>query len=492
MELPRFQSRALPQAVTLSPQMAAAEAGAMSQALASGLDVVAQVTSRIQSAEAEAAAQAALAETSLRVREFSADPRWTMPEIDGEPTDQVLKREWDKLSADLLATTPVIRDRAAKQTYDLRRKELLGTAGVEIAGQQRTLQVERGKALTDFTADRHAQMGDFGEAQKAYDRGIESGLYSTSEYLKRSQDLQILEVEDGYLSKMGPDATDTDLPTLGTDILSDSRLPAANRRSLFRSLVSETERRDRTQGKALKERQSVNAVVAWQNVDRLSVDQIAAADIGPEDKETLIRYKRNQLIDGVDDPAAISEVSGLMAGLANGSATRMDVQSAITRNQAAGKLSAQRSAELLTGMARTSDQLWQDPVFDRLQREGELAINKGVASEQLINLFAQSEARERAALAVEWRQKFLTAKMDGGASFDAQKWYADNLGKFIERSKTIAEVPLSTEWEPYRVKLPNGNTDVLKTREKLDSALKAGTLNARQHQDAGRALGLAN
>jgi hypothetical protein len=491
MELPRYRSQAIPQLASQSPEQAAAEAGSMGLALAKGLDVVAQVTARIQSAEAEAAASAALTDVELKTKAFLADPRWSQVELTDAKgtavaTNEVLSDEWKRFSADLLAQAPKIRDRNAKFKFEQGRKQLLAAAEVEVTGQVRSLMVERGKALTDYNAANRAQIGDFAGAMQAYEEGMASGLYSTAEYIDRAQQLQILQVEDEYLGQIRPGAQDVDLPQLATEILDDGRLPAANRRALFRSIVAETERRDRAESKAMTERQRGNAVALWENLDALTIADITGTDLRPEDKTALIKAKRAQNLEGVDDPTAIAEVNRLMVGLGDGSSTRDDVQAAITRNMEQGKLSAQGGAKLLTGLARTDDAFWQDGRFDRLLREGELAINKGVASEQLITMFAREEAQQRAALAVEWRQAFLTAKMDGGIGFNAEQWYRENLPKYLERSKAISAAPASGRYYGYGVFDKEQRLDRLATKKKLDEALAAGTLTKLQHQDAYR------
>jgi hypothetical protein len=185
MELPRYQTHALPQLASVSPQMAGASAIALSQAMASGLDVVAQVTSKIVSAEAESRTDADLAGYQMQSREFVADPRWRQPTINGRPTEEVMAEEWGKLTKSINAGKAPVRDRAAANRYDRGRLEIIGDTNLEVAALSRRLTVDRGKVLADSAADRQAQSGDWSAVHEVYGRALESGLLSTTEYQDR-------------------------------------------------------------------------------------------------------------------------------------------------------------------------------------------------------------------------------------------------------------------------------------------------------------------
>jgi hypothetical protein len=489
VELPRYTSRALPQVTAQSPAEAAAGASATAQALANGLDVVANVTSMIGRAEGEAAAGAALADMQAELNEFAADPRWQQPETNGRPTAEVLAEEWTKKQREVLARKPAIGWRESRNQFEQRRKLLVSQAGVEVIGQQRRLQVDRGRSLTDFAARTYINSGDYASARDELARGIQDGLYTIAEYVQRSQELDQQQVEDGYLRQIAPGA-DSDLGKTVMDVLGDARLPPARRNVLARTISAEAERRSRSEDADRKAFRESNAALAWRNVDNLTTDQIMGLDLTPEDRTTLVRFKRDSLLEGVDNPEAIANVTRTMAGLSSGDSTRDDVQATISQELAAGRLSAQSAMKFQSGLASTADTAWRDPKFSDLMREGELAINDGVPSESLLNIYAQAEAKQRSALASEWRRAFLDAKMAAGPGFDAELFYRQNLTPFMDRAKRIVSQDQSAEFGRFRVQNPQGGMDYNKTKAAIDDAMRRNEITPKQHQDAYKHFGM--
>jgi len=466
MELPRYRSQALSQEATLSPQQAAAGAGAMGQAVASGLDAVAQVATQIGKAEAQAEAQSILADTQLTIQKFAADPRWQQAEINGEPTAEVLGREWKAVQAGLLKSKPKIRDRATAQAFDLQRRELVETAGIEIAGTQRTLQIDRGRALTDQSASDYLRMGQYDLALEAYAVGFESGLYSTPEYLSRRQKLLDVSIEDGYMVRA---TRDENLVALTTEILDDQRLEPGKRRAIVKTIAEEERRRDSDLNRQITARKKQNAVQAWLNVDALTSDQIARLDLEPSDSAQLILFKRTTELEGIDDPAAVRRVTTALGDLATGRGTMLDARDAILQERKLGALSPQRAQEMLQQLSQTDDRIWQDPRGTDLLRMVELDIGDGVPSDQLLTIFAKRDGEQLAAIAVRARRDFYDQKLADGANFDPEAWYRDRAPKYRQEATAVKQKASSSETlQPWRITTKGGKIDYAATLKEIE------------------------
>ena len=496
MELPRYQSRTLPTVAAESPASAGAGAGAMGQALARGADVVADVTTMIGRAEGEAAAGAALADLQVELTEFTGDPRWQQPELDGRPTADVLKEEWERKQRELLARKPAIGWRDARNAYEQRRTQLVGQAGVEVIGQQRKLMVDRGKALTDYEAQQYVNAGSYDLARQAYQRGIDSGLYSVAEYVQRTQTLEQTAVEDGYLRRIAPGA-DGDLAETVTAVLGDARLPPARRNVLARTISAEAERRERETSAVLQRGRQETAAFAWSNIDALSIADIARLNVDPEDRTALFKAKRSALLDGEDRPSGVIAVSRALGDVAAGRETRGNALAAIQRARDAGEISEQTARKAREDVAGAAAAAFRDPVRDQLVSLGARSLNKGVPSDQILTMFKAQEASERAALALEWERDFTAAALRAGPGFDAQRWYEQNLPRYLKRSEAIADTTTGS-YDYLRVPKDKGqpagptNMDVAATRAAIQKQRQANGWSPAKVEEIYRELGLTD
>lgn len=227
MELPRFRSQSLPQEATISPELAAAGAGAMSQALASGLDVVASVTARINEAEEQARADRHLARVNGAVTALLADPELQAPVVATDarvgpgqqgpeatvlrPTSEVVGERWDALQKQVKADSPRLKSRAARLRFEQGREQILTGASTELADRQRKLAIEAARIHGMNAAQDFMNQGLYGQASRVYDDLYNYGVLTATEADKAQRQL----VQTGLVE------------SVRTDILLDPKQAAA-------------------------------------------------------------------------------------------------------------------------------------------------------------------------------------------------------------------------------------------------------------------------
>lgn len=229
MELPRYRSQTLPQVAAESPFSAAAGASASSRALASGFDVLSDVTNRIATAEAEATAASALTDIQVKAREFVSNEKWKRPEIDGRPTDEVLKEEWEAFSQS--PEPPRIGNRNAQNQYDNARKRILSDASLTVDSLRDRILIDRTRANEDKTADNFVTIGNYNAGAQVIRNSI---AFSEEQKLQRIQRLASISTdtfirEDPYKAREELNKTDGSEQPFINDLDPYARNVAINR-----------------------------------------------------------------------------------------------------------------------------------------------------------------------------------------------------------------------------------------------------------------------
>jgi hypothetical protein len=217
VELPRYRNQTLPSVSVISPYQAGA--GALSDALARGADVVSRVTAQIAQAEAVSSAQAAVSDLRIKTQEFLSRNEWENTEIGGRPTDEVIDEQWREFQASL--ESPDIRDRRAAEQYRIARNEILSDAGIRVDNLKRKILVDRTRAndlkasenllsLGNYTASRQVISNSlgFGEQEKLSiiqrNAAIATDRFVMEDPYKALEELQKGESEQPFINDLDP------------------------------------------------------------------------------------------------------------------------------------------------------------------------------------------------------------------------------------------------------------------------------------------------
>jgi hypothetical protein len=230
MELPRYRSQTLPQVAAESPFSAAVGAGASSRALASGFDVISDITNRIATAEAEATAAAGLTDLQVKTREFVSNEKWKQPEIDGRPTDEVLKEEWSAFSQTL--EPPRIGNRNAQNQYDNARKRILSDASLTVDSLKDRILIDRTRASESKAADDLLSLGNYNGSTQVIKNSIAFGEQEKQQLIQRGAAIatDTFVADDPYkaLEELNKTAGDSEQPFIN-DLDPNARNVAINR-----------------------------------------------------------------------------------------------------------------------------------------------------------------------------------------------------------------------------------------------------------------------
>jgi len=438
VQLPRYHSKALPEQSFISPGQAGAGDAALGYAVAGGLDVVAQISDRIRQAEAEVAANAALAETEARITGFLKDPRWQQTEIGGERVEVVQQREWEKFSARLLAAKPVIHDRDFNNQFGAKRKELLQTAGVELAGQQRKMLVARGRVAAVQAGRTYEQAGNYEAAREQYRSSAALGLHTLAEADALIQKATVEEISSGFLGEIAEGSFGTDFDTLGERILNDERLPAPKRQALYASLNTKYDREERALDKQQKKVWSLNAVSVWNGILRGDVNAAAImrSNVDPEDKPAMLRlfYDNATSPNGTSTPEALRAANQAIVDFHDGKTSKAEARDAIL---ARTDLDPKKKVEAMNMVETVSNGVIGGAAESAAKQAMSRLITGGYPIDKMVDVMGEG-ASQLVALDAEWNWKFMVAQMEQGGDFDPRGWVMDHREEIEAQAKAVA------------------------------------------------------
>jgi hypothetical protein len=487
VELPRYQSRSVTTPASISPAQAGAGAAAMSEAFAKGFDVTSQVTGMIAKAEAEMAAQASLAELRAELTTFTADPRWQQSEIEEalpagqagpvrgtRPTAEVLAEEWKKKQRNILAKTPAIGWRETKAQFEAQRRQLLATAGAEIIGQQRKLQIDRAKGLGDFAAEQAVRAGDWAGAKAIHQRNLQNGALTVAEFGTRLQKVVDQEVETGILQMLDPNSG-VPMDVAVDAIYNDPRIAPGRRTTLLLSAVREAERRDRSEAKGLKASQDANAsnlLAIMQDTDPDTMMRlIMETPLTEVSRQALIKATQTRALEGPETPEGNRLVSGITGSVIKGT-PRDDALSELKDLADAGRISQQQYTAAMKEVISLSNMATQDPVRDNYIRIGKNRLMKGMEYDAAISVLKAEEVEQRLIQASNFETDFYAASMEAlrnGQKFDSKTWFDQNIQTYMDAAKGTAP---EGKWN-YLIVEKDGVMDVEGTRQNIVQRTRA-------------------
>jgi hypothetical protein len=510
VELPRYQSRSVTTPSSISPAQAGAGAAALSEAFAKGFDVTSQVTGMIAKAEAEMAAQAALADLRAEVTTFTADPRWLQPEIVEElppgqqgpvrgarPTAEVLAEEWQKKRRQILAKTPAIGWRETRAQFEAQRQQILATAGAEVVGQQRKLQVDRGKALAEYSIEMAMRSGEFGVAGNILNSAFEQGLLSFEDRAKLALKVQDRQAEEEALQRMDPRSGFSTGEVIDW-ITGNPNMPPTMRNRLLRTMESRMtslQRQEERDEKARRDKAYTDAVVATR-------------DMAPE-------QARQFVIENPDlpEPARRTMLAGLdvreraMEGTPEGQRELSEIKRRVLRdptwlNQAFSEMDVLLATGFITGkelaeagpiVVALAKAGLDDPVFDREVRLATKQILKGQEFDSQFSMFRAEERDQMVRAATEFETAAFRALVDARqnrSEFDARKWVDENLPRYLKQADVGKNYDYLAVGLDPKLAAGRGNFDPERTRLAIIAAQERGDITPEQAIEAAKYYGI--
>jgi hypothetical protein len=288
IELPRYIARAEPGVATPSLDQAYRPLAAQQQVVGAVAKEITDYSIAVVQAEDVVNARKATNEQQQRVAAFRLDPRWEQETIDGKPTEEVMRLEWEELTRELSGKDPGIRGRSKRTEYEVETAGYLGRMGVEVQAdaEKRRLKTLTSTGVAGFNDA--LELGDFEGAAMYMDElapylGAEAVSQMNAKFqaeVKRTQATGIAnDIRDQFIAE-GEAAGQKALDSLrtNTDLPQDVRDAAITQAERYAADYEAA-------GAAERERLATQARVAYENDELLAMD-------GKLSREAIEAYSR--------------------------------------------------------------------------------------------------------------------------------------------------------------------------------------------------------
>jgi len=450
MELPRYRSSALPEEATISPQMAAAGAGASGQAAAAALREVANVTREIAAISSEMAANRRLAEMQAEIDNEMMiwERQKNLPEV--------TPSEWGGMATDVPTPTGALISQQMKslenkfksekikglswgmrQQFDAKRDEMLQKMQVEMRKRAREADIERARVDGLRTVALLQNAGQYEEAVDQLGRLHQVGLidYELADKLAYSA-LAARDENRIYGALLSGEMGLTELLFEAQDLPYHSE---EDRHRIVKRLLDVEAQRERQQERQDDRDAARRAVSLWLDIENLNAADVARmSGLRPSDQVSIINKIRELKYAPDRD-----EIDGLRQ--ANLIISTFMMKPEIGREAVFRDLSmvAGLSTDTFLKYLRTTDDIadsrFASTEFTMAMNMGTSRIFNGTADPVAFRMghTVPKIADDIQAVNSDFLWDGYQAMLKEGPQFNASAWVTENIGKYTSRVEDI-------------------------------------------------------